>query len=116
MSTGTTPNTGLPYPNDDDPLRQGAQRIRELAQAIDTGTPVRSKWVRAFFASDAAGASAWNSGVTPKAYFVYPETDYALTTVGRIISGATVSWWLRALDTGAVTANSGVVTQVLVLY
>lgn len=34
MSTTYTPG-GLPIPNDDDPFRLGAQRIRELATAID---------------------------------------------------------------------------------
>lgn len=115
MSTGTTTNTGLPYPNDDDPLRQGAQRIRELAQAIDTGHPVKTKWVRGFFASDAAGASQWNSAVTPKAYFVFPESDFSITTIGRIISGTVVSWWLKDLA-GAAVSNGGVICHVLVLY
>ena len=34
MSKSTTPS-GLPYPNPDDPVRDGSQRIRELAEAVD---------------------------------------------------------------------------------
>lgn len=35
MSVGYTPH-GLQYPNADDPVRDGAQRIKELAGQIDT--------------------------------------------------------------------------------
>lgn len=40
MSKSTTPS-GLPYPNPDDPVRDGSQRIRELAEALEPRNPYK---------------------------------------------------------------------------
>ena len=39
---GTTPGTGLPYPNPTDPVAEGAAAIRALAEAVETHPQVRA--------------------------------------------------------------------------
>ena len=39
--SGTTPILGLPYPDPTDPLAEGADAIKALAEAVDTGISQR---------------------------------------------------------------------------
>lgn len=56
MSTGTT-TKGLPYPNGDDPVSQGDDRIKALAQALDIT-----------YAQQLSPASAWTATTPPGNY------------------------------------------------
>ena len=60
MSTGATNPVALPYPNPDDPVRDGAQRIRELAEKVDRRVWYVTCWYRGFLTTDVNGATFLN--------------------------------------------------------
>lgn len=109
MSTSTTPN-GLPYPNPDDPVRDGSQRIRELAEALNPRTPYKVMVINGNYVVDNNGYfSITVPGVIiMAAMIVYIGTFGPIIVNGFNAGGAGMGFKVYSVTTGAPIANTTV--------
>lgn len=108
--------TGLPYPLPSEPVRDGANAIKNLADAVDRRSPLAVKSYRGFIASNASGHVAYLTGAQQvRVFYGAPETGYYLTLIPFSITGGWVEWTLFNLATGAPAANDGAVMDVIAL-
>ena len=137
MSTGTTPNLGLVYPNGDDPAAMGDDRIKAICLAIDTlNPPPRTRTISAGTGLTGGGDLTANrtinvgsgTGITVAADSIALDTAYTdgryVNTTGDDMTGtlgiksASVAAMHLKDDTGVVkgVVRADVTTSKLGIY
>ena len=106
---------GLPYPVPTDPVMQGADAIRALAQAVDIKVPaVKTAAFKGFISTDASGLSLWDAPITLNTVQLQLETNDGVAKVLQIlqITGVRVIWDVRRTTDGNRLGSSGYITHI----
>lgn len=98
MTTSST-TQGFPFPNSDDPVRLGAQRIQELAQAVDTKAGVSAGGV---------GTLQITGAVTGQVVVTLPAGRFVATPGAVVVSAKDSS--IFSVSSATYTATTFTVT------
>lgn len=107
MSKSTTPS-GLPYPNPDDPVRDGSQRIRELAEALEPRIP---KGVAGAVGNYTVGPAGYCTVTFPRNVQTATCTyagSFAVAFTVNVIGGTDVQIAVRNMIDGTLIPNTTV--------
>ena len=116
MSVGYT-QRGLPYPNPDDPVRDGAQRIKELAQTVDSWLLAARPWAwSGNLTTDANGAAQLSLPGNILGVVVMYSGQYGPIHIDSyVISGTVVGLFPRRPD-WSVIPNGGLGATAVGMY